>query len=260
LQNNFKLPVNKEVAKYLYQIAQAEILKKIIETKRRCIPDCMGLVYKQINAYSPEDKCSTVDYYGHWKPSQYAVQDAFSHFLVIPVIEKEYVNVYVASDALKNMDAILLAKLIDFNGKGLYVKQIPVRIDANTSKIILSMKLSELLKNADKSNCCLVVQLNQPNLTLSQNILYFTEPKKLLLSPANIDVNINEAIKGYNLIFRSSRLAKNVFLRTDSINCWFSDNNFDLLPGKRTKISVRYDGAKKQLMRDLKIRSLGDLK
>lgn len=171
------------------------------------------------------------------------------------------VNIYVASDALKDLDVFLLAKLINFDGDDLYVKQIPVRIKANTSSLLLSVKEAELLSNADRKQCCLVVQLNQANKTISQNILYFTEPKNLLLAKHAIDIDVNETLRGgYNLILKSPVLAKNVFIETISGKGWFSDNNIDLLPVKRTKISVRYSGTKEELLKDIRIRSLVDIK
>jgi beta-mannosidase len=244
---------------YLVRLAQSEIMKSAIESHRRLMPFCMGTLYRQLNGNSDFSN-STVDAQGWWKPSQYTVKDAFSHILTIPVRERKLVNVYVSSDALKNLDAILLTRLIDFRGNDLYVKQIPVEIKANATTVLLSVREQDLLRNADKKQCCLVVQLNQATKTLSQNILYFADPKNLLLTKAEISVDINESVKGYNLILKSPVLAKNVFIETVSKPCWFDDNNFDLLPGKRTKISLKYNGSKEELLKDIRIRSLVDTK
>jgi hypothetical protein len=257
---NYKIPVNNDVQVYEEQVAQGELLKTIIENQRMQMPASMSVVYNTIDEYLPGQDNATFSYHDRWKPAHFAVRSAFSHFLVVPYLEGDKVNIYVVSDSHKDMDAILLARLIDFDGNDLFVKQIPVTIKANTSRIVLSVKEAELLKKAEKTSACLVVELNQPNFNLSHNILYFVEPKKLELARTQIDVTINETVKGYNLILRTKHLAKNVLLTTDSIKCLFSDNNFDLLPGQRTKIPVRYSGTSKQLMKDLKIRSLGDVK
>jgi beta-mannosidase len=200
-----------------------------------------------------------IDYYDRLKPAFYTVSDAFAHILVIPVRENGFVKIYAVSDAQKDMDATLLAKLIDFKGKSLYVKQIPVDLKANNSCLLLSVKESEILKQADKSQCCLIVQLNQPSLTLSQNILYFTEPKNLVLSKTKIITDISKTGKGFTLTLKSDMLAKNVCLETFARESYFSDNNFDLLPDKRLKLTVRYSGTKEEFIKDLKIRSLSDL-
>ena len=252
-------PKTFEYMVYISQVMQAEALKIAIESHRKSMPKCMGSMYWQLNDCWPTMSWSTIDYYGRWKLAQYSVRDAFSPILVIPIRENNNINIQVISDLHKDTEAILLVKLIDFSGKDLYVKQIPVKIEANTSSIVLSINETMVLANTNKKKCCLVVQLNQPNKMLSHNILYFTEPKNLLLPKTNIDIVINEAVKGYNLVLKSNVLAKNIYLETNIKESTFADNNFDLLPGKRTKINVRYSGTKAELIRDLKIISLFDV-
>ncbi len=257
---NYKVPKDFESFVYLSQLVQSDALKVVVENYRRNMTRCSGLIYSQLNDCQPAISSSTIDYYGRWKLAHYVIQNAYAHILVIPVRENNLVNIYAASDALRDMDAILLAKVIDFKGKVLYAKQIPVDLKANSSNILLSVKESEMLKNADKSKCCLVVQLNQPNLTLSQNILYFTLPKNLTLPEGQLTIDVNEAGQGFNLILKSDKLTKNIYLSTISKESYFSDNNFDLLPEKRMKINVQYQGTKKEFLKDLKIRSLVDIK
>lgn len=244
---------------YLSQVMQAEALKIAIESHRKAMPKCMGSLYWQLNDCSPTMSWSTVDYFGRWKLAHYSVRDAFSPILVVPARENNNIHIQVISDLYKDLDAILLVKLIDFSGKDLFVKQIPVKIKANTSSMILSFSELLVLAKTDKKKCCLIVQLNQPNKLLSQNILYFTEPKNLVLPKAKIDIIVNEAVKGYNLVLKSNVLAKNLYLETNARESLFADNNFDLLPGKRTKINVRYSGTKEELIHDLKITSLFDV-
>jgi len=241
-------------------LAQSEIMKNVIENNRLHMAQCMGSIFEQMNDNQSGMSISTVDSLGNWKPAQYAVKDAFSHILVVPVREKNVINIYAISDAIKNLDAILLVRLIDFNGNDKYVRQIPVEIEANASGVLMSLKEFEILKNISKSQCCLVVQLNQATKTISQNILYFTDLKNLQLTKSSISLDINEAVKGYNIILKSPVLVKNLFIQTLSKECLFSDNNFDLLPGRRTKVNVRYNGTKAQLLKDIHIRSLVDLK
>jgi beta-mannosidase len=259
IKNQYREPETFESLVYLSQVTQAEALKTAIENHRKSMPFCMGSLYRQLNDCWPTMSWSTVDFYGRWKLSHYSVRDAFSPILVVPVKENKHINIQAISDLTKDLEAILFVKLIDFNGKSLYVKQIPVKIKSNSSSQVLSLDEEVVLAKADKRNCCLIVQLNQPNKTLSQNILYFTEPKNLMLAKPHIDIVVNEAVKGYNLILKSEVLAKNIFLETSKKECSFADNNFDLLPGKRTKINVRYVGTKDEFIHDLKIISLADV-
>lgn len=247
-----------ETIDYLSQVMQAEALKIAIESHRRARPHCMGTLYCQLDDCWPAISWSTIDYYNHWKLSHYTVSDAFAPIIVVPVHEGNLINIYGISDIMKSTDAILLAKLIDFHGKTWFVNQVPVKINANSSEILLSIHDSEMLKNVDLKSCCLVVQINQPNNTLAQNILYFSKPKELILPKAIIDLSVNEAVSGYNLVLKSDVLVKNVGLETRSKQCEFADNNFDLLPGKRTKVNIHYNGTREEFLKDLKVNSINN--
>jgi beta-mannosidase len=255
----YKIPEDFESFVYLSQLVQADAMKTAIDRCRLKPQNCSGIIFGQLNDFKPDISYSTIDYYGRWKLAHYSISDAFSHIRVIPVRESGFVKIYAVSEAQKDMDAILLAKLMNFKGQTLYVKQIPVDLKANNSCLLLSVKESEILKQADKSQCCLIVQLNQPSLTLSQNILYFTEPKNLVLSKNKINLDVSSASNGFTLILKSGMLAKNVCLETLTKESFFSDNNFDLLPDKRIKVTVQYAGTKEEFVKDLKIRSLADI-
>lgn len=254
--DNFKEPAGFDRFVYLSQQSQALGLKTAIEHHRISRPKNMGTLFWQFNDCWPGITWSVIDYYGIWKPAAYTIRQAFAPIVVIPVEENNRINIYSVSDVLKETEAILLVKIIDFYGNSLYVKQIPVKIPANKSQVLLSMAETEVLKNVKHNECCLIAQLNLPSKTLSQNILYFTQPKELLLPHASIEIGVNEAVKGYNVILRSDVFVRNVFLSTTSHNCEFSENNIDLLPGKRLKINVRYEGTKAELQKDLKIEYL----
>jgi beta-mannosidase len=256
--NVYRKPKNYESFVYLSQIAQANAMKTVIEDSRRHIQNRSGLFYRQLNDSRPSISSSTVDFYGRYKPAHYAVSDASANVLVIPAREHDYVNIYAVSNFLKGMDVTLLAKLIDFKGKSLYVKQIPVVMNPNTVTLLLSVKESEILKYADKAECCLIIQLNQPSKSLSNNIMYFTDPKDLHLPKTKINLDVSKTAKGVTLNLKSDMLAKNVWIETISKDSYCSDNNFDLLPDKKMKIEIRYPGTKDEFLKDLKIYTLAD--
>jgi beta-mannosidase len=256
--NVYRKPKNYEILVYLSQIAQADAMKTVIEDSRCHIQNRSGLFYRQLNDSRPSISSSTVDYCGRYKPAYYAISDASASVLVIPAREHDYINIYAVSNFLKGMDAILLAKLIDFKGKSLYVKQIPVVMNPNTVTLLLSVKESEILKYADKAECCLIIQLNQPSKSLSNNIMYFTDPKDLHLSKTKINLDVSKTAKGVTLNLKSDMLAKNVWIETISKVSYCSDNNFDLLPDKKMKIEIRYPGTKDEFLKDLKIYTLAD--
>ena len=256
----YKPTDNFETMDYLSQVMQSEALRYAIESHRKAKPHCMGSLYWQLNDCWPAITWSTIDYYNSPKLSYYTVSNAFAPVIVVPVYEGKMIKIYGISDLFKQTDAILLARLIDFSGKTLYVKQVPVKLESNCSKILLSVSESEMLHGKNTKSCCLVVQINQPNNTLAQNILYFVKPQDLQLQKTKIEISVKEAVDGYNVVLKSDVLVKNIGLETTVKKCDFADNNFDLLPGKRTKVNVHYDGTREELLKDLKIYSLNNCK
>lgn len=253
---NFKSPTSFERFVFLSQISQSIGLQTAIQHHRINKPKNMGSLLWQFNDCWPGITWSTIDFYGNWKPAAYTVKESFKPIVIIPELEDYKINITAVNDLLIAYDAILMIKLIDFKGSILFVKQIPVKIPANKSTLLISLKEKDVLGINKLNTCCLLTQLNLPSKTLDQNILYFAEPKKLLLPLPKIDIKVNEAVKGYNIILKSDVFVRNVFLETHNKPCIFPENNIELLPGKRVKINVHYDGTKDQLLNDLKIQYL----
>jgi hypothetical protein len=240
---------------YYSQILQSDQIKSTIENARIKNSSC-GLLYHQFNESCYSLSESTLNNYSNWKPANYVMRDAFLSCTVVPVNNQDKVDVYIINDELKEIDGILLCKLIDFYGNDYYVKQIPVSIKANSVCKAVEVNKKDLFAGTSENKTCFFVQLNRPGQTVAQNILYFTIPKNLSLPSINLNPVINVVARKYNLIFRSDVLVKNIVLNTKYQNAVFSDNNFDLLPGKRTKISVLYKGTSLQLQKELYIKYL----
>ena len=60
--------------------------------------------------------------------------------------------------------------------------------------------------------------------------------KDLLLPKPKIKFSIKETENDFIVMLTTDKLAKNLYLRLDDIDGRFSDNYFDLLPGKSTEI------------------------
>jgi len=71
---------------------------------------------------------------------------------------------------------------------------------------------------------------------LTTKTFFFTQPKNLQLSKPNIVSNIVKKDESWEITLNSDMLAKNVYLNFAGIEGFFSDNYFDLLPGKQYKV------------------------
>ncbi len=258
IQMYYNDPPNFESFVYLSQIMQAEALKNAIEHHRINRGICMGSLYRQINDCWPAISWSTIDYYGNWKPAQYAVKKAFSNIHVIPVSENGKINIYGVNDSLRDINAILKIQTMDFNGKIVNKISINVVLPGNSTTLIWNIRQFKICPDASKQKLLLRAQLENSSRVISENILYFTSPKFLDLPVPDVTYEINGSENKYTMILKTDKLAKNLFLDTKAKIAMFSENNIDLIPGNEKTITVTYPGSKEDFKNDLKITTLDE--
>lgn len=221
---------------YLSQVMQAEAFRSAIEAHRRNMPWCMGSLYWQINDCWPTMSWASVDYFGRWKASHYFVKNAYEPILVVPYAAGDRVSVAVVSDKQTNENAKLVVTLYDFTGMELWKEETDVLVKANTSQICYSVPQSNLTGRGKAENLVLETRLviqGQPD---TENLYYFGDCKELELGRPAIERTVVKKNSGrFEITFRSDKLAKNVGITTEADGT-FSDNYFDMLPGRDYKV------------------------
>ncbi|MGL4347156.1 MAG: beta-mannosidase [Chitinophagaceae bacterium] len=225
----YKTPKNFEQFLYVGQVLQAEGIKTALESHRRNMPYCMGTLYWQINDCWPVASWSSTDYYRRWKALQYFTKKAFE-----PIILSTYKDsnsmflTYVISDKLKNIHQVILtSRIIDFEGKEIFIKKSVVDILSNTSTLISK----DNFKTINTHNKLLVNTLTKKDKKIAENIYYFDTIKNIQLPKSNMNIDIkqkNDTL--FEILVNSDKLAKNLYLQTHKIDGFFSDNFFDILP------------------------------
>jgi len=241
MKRYYQIPEDFQDFVYVSQLLQAKAYKTALEAHRRNMPHCMGSLYWQLNDSWPTISWSTVDYYGNWKASHYAVRDANEKIILSPVEENGELIVYVVNDSLSSFIAELKVKVMDFNGMEYFSKIQNVMVEDNTSTLVFSKAKNQIVQNSDPGSIVAYVQLNANKQVIAENLLFFEHPKNLNLPEANISVETRKTEKGYVLSLKTDHLAKNVFLDTPDGIGHFSDNFFDLLPGQTKIIHLEID-------------------
>ncbi|GAA3602406.1 glycoside hydrolase family 2 protein [Flavivirga amylovorans] len=240
---NYKKPKDFESFLYVGQLLQAKGITTAIEAHRRNMPYCMGSLYWQFNDCWPAASWSSMDYYGNWKALQYGVKEAFKPTSVIPFQKGDSLEVYVVSDELKNQNAILSLKALDFNGKVLFNEEKVISIKSNSSTLYFSEDISNIVKKKLLKKSLIHIELiGEENTEIDDNVFYFTEPKDLKLTNPNVSFNcIKKDDTTFEITMNSNILAKNVCLRSD-VKGRFSQNFKDILPAKNYKILFYSEG------------------
>lgn len=255
-------PAPKDFESFLYvsQVLQAEGIKVDAEHLRRIMPRNMGSLYWQINDCWPVASWSSIDYYGRWKALQFYSRRFYNDLLISPHIENGSLDVYVVSDRTQAAPAQLNVSLMNFEGRVLASTNKPVTVAPLQSRSDVSMPVETLLQGKDTKNLPLFCELMVGGKTISTNAYFFEPYKNLSMPTPQINLDALRTPRGFKLTLSSGKFARAIYLALANHDGSFSDNYFDLLPGRtvevefRTRASLTTDAFR----RALKVRSMVD--
>lgn len=256
----FNQPKDFESFLYVSQVLQAEGIKIGAEHFRRIMPRNMGSLYWQANDVWQVASWSAMDYFGRWKALLYYTKRFYAPMLVSPHVGDDGVmNICVVSDSPETKQAQMVLSLMDLGGKVLSSKRMDISVEPLKGKSYFAQKVSELLNGADEKNTFLLVELKTNGAIISQNEYFFKPFKETSFSKPEIKTEIAATKDGFKILLSTDKTAKSVYL-SGFTEGFFSDNYFNLIPGKNRAIEFR---TKQKMSADefrklLKIRSLVD--
>jgi beta-mannosidase len=244
---DYNKPKNFESFLYVNHVLQAEGIKFAVEGHRRAAPYCMGSLYWQINDCWPVASWSSTDYYQRWKALQYFVKKGFEPVLVSPYQDKDSLKVDIINDKLTEIKAQLVIKVLDFSGNEIRKEVKEVTVPANSSNTFFTARTFQFLMNLQPRTQFLVVELVESEKIISDNTLYFRPIKDILLPKPNVKYEVNAVDGGFEITLNSDQLAKNLYMTIGDEEGFFSDNYFDLIPGKTVKVKLETNILKAKL-------------
>lgn len=251
----FPKPNNFDDFIYLSQLMQAEAFRSAIEAHRRNMPHCMGSLYWQINDCWPTMSWSSVDYFGRWKASHFFVKKAFDPLLPVVFTQNDTLCVSFVNDRLTDEPVSVSMNLLDFSGSVLWEQQIHATARANSSHVYYRIPLTALMAKGRRTGSVFVLHTKPQSLPETETLYYFAAPASLSLEKAAVEKKIARTAQGvYEITLRSDKLVKNLALTNPLEECTFSDNFFDMLPGRN--YTITYSGKGKNLDSVLEIRSV----
>lgn len=258
LLDEYREPKDFESFLHMGLILQGDAIKTAIEAHRRDMPYCMGTLFWQHNDCWPVASWSSRDYYGRWKAQHYFARKAFSEILVSPVAEDDKLEVFVVSDRLKRELFMLDVHIIDLSGNIIFSTRNKVTVGANTSTVVFTGSLKQLLNGKKRNEVAVVTRLYDKTTLISDNVYYLTKQKFIDFPPVQIVRHIARTSGGYRVDLSSDKLARGVFMNVDGIDNFFDDNYFDLLPGETKSVFVQSSLDEQTFTSQLKIRSVAD--
>jgi len=222
---------------YVSQILQAYGVSMGMEAHRRNKGYSMGSLYWQLNDCWPVASWSSIDYFGKWKALHYSTKKAFQTVLISFFKSDSEIELHIISDLLESKEVNLNLKVLSFSGDILYETNKNYSLQQNSTMKVDSLSIDWLNKNFDPKSSLLVASLFSKEKEISNNIYYLTKFKDIILTKPLIEYEINELTNTFEVSLTSKNLVKNVFVDIASSQN-FSDNYFDMIPGKEYKISI----------------------
>ena len=259
-------PEPKDFESFLYvsQVLQAEGIKIGAEHLRRIMPHNMGSLFWQLNDCWPVASWSSIDYTGRWKALQYYARRFYSEILVSPHLENGNLNIFVVSDRLQPAAAQLNLSLLDFEGNKLWGQQKSIEVAPLNSRSYLTVPINTLLAGKDPKRVFLFAEVLVGGKPVSSNEHFFQPYKNLSLPRPQIKTDVVHVRGGFKVTLSSDKFARAVYLSTGSsagkLTGFFTDNYFDLIPGKQVEVEFRTAAAIPALefRNQLRIRSMAD--
>jgi beta-mannosidase len=234
-------PEPKDFASFLYvsQVLQAEGIRVGAEHLRRIMPHNMGSLYWQIDDCWPVASWSSIDYTGRWKALQYYARRFYSEFLLSPHEENGRLDFYIVSDRPRSAAAQLNVSLLDFEGQTLWSEQRAIDVAGLSSKSYLSVPLSSMLEGKDRKGVFLSGELLVGGKKVSSSQHFFEPYKNLTMQRPEINADAVRIPNGFKVTLSTDKFARAVYLAATSQAGFFTDNYFDLIPGKKVEVEFR---------------------
>ena len=235
---DFWVPEKFEDYLIMSQFVQARALQTGIEAQRRSRPWCMGSLYWQFNDCWPVISWSTLDYEGRWKAGQYAVKRAYLPVILSAQTENQEIHVYGINDLEQNIEGELKIRVMDTGGLLIWQKSIPAGIQGNTARELFSMKFDRI-GFLDTTTSVFSADLMDGDSLIASCLKLLCRPVDFKHPEAGISMSVKRADSSLMTVtLRSKVPVVGASLQADE-DVHFSDNFFDLLPGRETIVEVR---------------------
>jgi beta-mannosidase len=255
-------PEPKDFESFLYvsQVLQAEGIKIGAEHLRRIMPHNMGSLFWQLNDCWPVASWSSIDYTGRWKALQYYARRFYNDILVSPQFENDKLDIFVVSDRLQPAAAQLNLSLLDFDGNQLWAQRQDIEIQPLTSRSYTTVAGASLLSRRDSKAVFLLSEVLVDGKLVSSNEKFFEPYKNLSLPPSHITTGVAAVRGGFKITLAADKFARSVYLSAAEYGGAFSDNYFDLIPGRRVEVVFHPSEAValKDFRSKLKVRTMAD--
>ncbi len=239
IERYFPDPTSFEEYVYLSQLSQAYGMEIAIEAHRTAKPYNMGTLYWQLNDAWPVTSWSSIDHAGRPKALQYKLQTLYAPVLLS--FDPNDAQVFVTSDLIRPLEGKLYVSVNDFTGSRLFEQEVAVTLKSNENKKYYVEGLQNALQQVDPSRVYVKLDFVEENGMSAERFCYLVTPKELQLPDPHFTFDYQRVANSVILHVSADVFAKDVQVFSPSNQGVYSDNFFDLEPGRPHRVIVMLD-------------------
>jgi beta-mannosidase len=154
----------------------------------------------------------------------------------------------------------LNVSLLDFEGNKVWSQRKDIEIAPLNSRLYLTVPINTLLAGKDAKGVFLFTEVLVGGKPVSSNEHFFQPYKNLSLLRPQIDFDVVPIRGGFQVTLSADRFARAVYLSAPNYAGFFTDNYFDLIPGRKVEVQFRTGAAVApgDFRSKLKIRTMAD--
>ncbi len=258
--DHYRLPKDFPSLLWLSQVLQAEGMKTAVEYWRSVMPRTMGALYWQLDDCWPVASWSGMDYFGRWKALHFYAKRFYAPLIVVPRVREGRLEVSAVSDLDAETDAEFVWQAGTYEGRVLVSGSEPVRVKPRASAVVWARPVAELKGGLADEEVYFACEIVRKGERLNANAFHFSELKRVRLPKPQIRFEVRAEGSSIKIDLDSSVFAKDVYLEADGVPGRFSDNFFDIIPGRKTTVTFEPEEKTEAriLEKTLRIRSLRD--
>ncbi|MBQ9583864.1 MAG: glycoside hydrolase family 2 protein [Bacteroidales bacterium] len=239
LRLHFNFPNRMEDLCYLSQVEQAMGLETCSQYWRTLEPNCMGVIYWQLNDIWPGTSWASVEYDGKWKQSHYHAKRFFAPEIITAVPSWEdgdKLGIWVVNDTASDKEYTAVVRLWTFEGEVVCEKNFPVSVVGDSSVMAAEFSLNEFGDSAARNGRFMELQLLYRNREVAYNTWLFDEFKNSPLEKAAVSCNPAVRDGRWTVTLTTDKPAFFTWLGVGDIPGEFNDNSFTLYPGRSVEL------------------------
>jgi beta-mannosidase len=180
-----------------------------------------------------------VDYFGRWKALHYAARRFYAPLMLSIEDEPPEQAVFVSNDRLETWDGTLNWSLETLAGEVVIMGSAAVKAAPQAATLVCELDFSHQITDDNRRRLVFIAELWQGDQFITRQIAFFVPIKHLSLTDPAITVDLQTQNGDLTVNLTSQSLALLVEASLSGADVVFSQNYFNLPPGRSARISCR---------------------